>query len=167
MIAEQEENLIANAGMIANSPLGLELSESQCQALAEKVAILCLSDGQYLIEEGQKDDTLYVLVSGQAEVVMEAAEGDLVTLHLLRKGGMVGELGFLDGNPHSAGLKVVGSCTAYSLSRADFEFFINADPDLMYKVMRAIIRTVHNILFDMNRSHIEMNNYIYKTHGRY
>ena len=55
----------------------------------------------------------------------------------------------------------------YSLSRADFESFIQADPDLTYKLMRAIIRTVHAIACDMNRGHIGMNNYIHKQHGRY
>ena len=167
MTDEQVENLIANADMIANSPLGNELSESQCHALAEKIAVVGMKDGQFLIEEGHKDDTLYVIISGQAEVVVKSTGGDLVTLHLLREGEMAGELGFLDGNPHSASLKVIGTCIAYSLSRPDFESFINEDPDLMYKVMRSIMRTVHAILCDMNRSHIEMNNYIYKQHGRY
>ena len=126
-----------------------------------------MKDGQFLIEEGQQDDTLYVIISGQAEVVVKSTGGDLVTLHLMRSGDMVGELGFLDGNPHSASLKVIDTCIAYSLNRADFEEFIKTDPNLMYKVMRSIMRTVHSILCDMNRSHIEMNNYIYKQHGRY
>ena len=167
MTAEQVENLIASEDMIANSPLGAELSESQCHALAEKVAVLGMKDGQFLLEEGHMDDTLYVIISGQAEVVVKSTGGDLVTLHLLRGGDMAGELGFLDGHPHSAGLKVIENCIAFSLSRTALESFIEEDPDLMYKVMRAIIRTVHSILSDMNRSHIEMNNYIYKQHGRY
>lgn len=161
------ENLIANADMIARSPLGRELSAEQCAALAEKVAVLGMHDGQYLIEEGQQDDALYIILEGQAEVVVKSTGGDIVTLHLLRAGSMAGELGFIDGKPHSAGLRVIGKCIAYSLSRADFESFLKTDPDLMYKVMRAIVRTVHAILCDMNRSHIEMNNYIYKQHGRY
>ena len=88
-------------------------------------------------------------------------------LHLLREGVLVGVFGFLVGRPHSAGLGGVGYCTAICLTREDFESFIDQDPDLMYKVMRSIIRTVHGILCDMNKSHVEMNNYIYKQHGRY
>ena len=82
-------------------------------------------------------------------------------------GEMAGELGFLEGRPHSASLRAVGNCIAICLTREDFETFIEEDPELMYKVMRAIIRTVHGILCDMNKSHVEMNNYIYKQHGRY
>ncbi len=163
----QEEPLIADPEEIANSPLGVELSASQCRALAGKMAALGMKDGQYLIEEGRSDDTLYIIISGEAEVVVNSSGGDEVTLHLLRKGDIAGELGFVDGRPHSAGLRVVETCIAYSLSRPDFETFLEQDPDLVYKVMRAIVRTVHTILSDMNLSHMEMSNYIYKRHGRY
>lgn len=157
----------ANADMICSSPLGRELSDSQCQALSEKVTVVGLNDGQFLIKEGEGDDCLYVIISGHVEVLINSSGGDLVTLHLLREGEMAGELGFLEGHPHSASLRAVGDCAAICLTREDFESFIEQDPVLMYKVMRAILRTVHSILCDMNRSHVEMNNYIYKQHGRY
>ncbi len=166
-MTDNNDNLVANAEMIRTSPLGTELSDSQCQALADKVTVMGLKENQFLIEEGQQDESLYVIISGHLEVLIKSTTDDYVTLHLLREGEMAGELGFLDGRPHSAGLRAVGNCTAICLTREDFESFINEDPELMYKVMRAIIRTVHGILCDMNRSHVEMNNYIYKQHGRY
>jgi CRP-like cAMP-binding protein len=148
-MTDNNDSLLANADMIRNSPLGSELSDSQCQALSDKVT------------------SLYVITSGHLEVLINSTGGDLVTLHLLREGDMAGELGFLDDRPHSASLRAVGNCTAIVLTREDFESFIDQDPELMYKVMRSIIRTVHSILCDMNKSHVEMNNYIYKQHGRY
>jgi CRP/FNR family cyclic AMP-dependent transcriptional regulator len=166
-MTESYDTQLANAEMIRHSPLGKEMSDSQCQALSEKVTVLGLKEGQFLIDEGQQDDSLYIIISGHLEVLIKSAAGDLVPLHLLREGDMAGELGFVDGRPHSAGLRALGNCTAICLTRADFETFIEQDADLMYKVMRAIIRTVHSILCDMNKSHVEMNNYIYKQHGRY
>ena len=166
-MTEENDIQLADAEMIRNSPLGTELSDKQCQLLADKVTLLGLKEGQFLIDEGQENDSLYVIVSGHLEVLIKSKDGELVTLHLLREGDMAGELGFLDGRPHSASLRAVGNCTAICLTRADFETFIEQDADLMYKVMRSIIRTVHSILCDMNQSHVEMNNYIYKQHGRY
>jgi CRP/FNR family transcriptional regulator, cyclic AMP receptor protein len=166
-MTDNNDTQLANVEMIRNSPLGNELSDSQCQALSEKVTVMGLKEGQILIDEGKKDNNLYVIISGHLEVLINSTGGDLVTLHLLREGDMAGELGFLDGRPHSASLRAVGNCTAIVLTRDDFESFIDQDPNLMYKVMRSIIRTVHSILCDMNKSHVEMNNYIYKQHGRY
>ena len=44
---------------------------------------------------------------------------------------------------------------------------LHEEPDLVYKVMRAIIRTVHGILRRMNAQYVEMQNYITRQHGRY
>lgn len=160
-------SLIANPQMIQDSPLGRELSSEQCEKLAEVVAVLGLKDGEYLLEEAHKDETLYVIVDGRLEVVKCAAGDDCVTLQLLKQGDMAGELGFIDGQPHSAGLRALSNCTVFSLDKSALEGLLESDPDLVYKVMRAIIRTVHVILRNMNLQHVEMANYISKQHGRY
>ncbi len=167
MTMETVEDLVATTEMVANSPLGTELTEAQCASLAAKASVVGLNDGDYMLKKDEVDNKLYVIISGAAEVVIESIAGDIISLHLLRVGDMAGELGFLDGKPRSASLRAVGTCIAYTLCRDDFEDFIKEDPDLMYKVMRAITRTVHDILCKMNSEHVEMNNYIYKQHGRY
>ena len=88
-------------------------------------------------------------------------------MHILHEGEMAGELGFIDGLEHSAALRAIGDCEVFSLKREKFELLMNDDPDLVYKVMRAIVRTVHSILRRMNIQYVEMTNYIYKQHGRY
>lgn len=166
-MANDESSLIGNPEMIQDSPLGQELSSAQCDRLAEVVAVLCLKDGEVLLEEAHQDEVLYVVVDGRLEVVKCTALDDCISLQLLRQGDMAGELGFIDGQPHSAGLRALGNCTVFSLQRSDLENFLATDPDLVYKVMRAIIRTVHVILRNMNLQHVEMMNYISKQHGRY
>ncbi|MEN8132277.1 MAG: cyclic nucleotide-binding domain-containing protein [Pseudomonadota bacterium] len=165
--SSEAPSMIADQKMIQDSPIGGELSPEQCEKLAEVVAALCLKEGDYLLEEAHQDETLYVIVDGQLEVVKCTALDDCVTLQLLRQGDMAGELGFIDGQPHSAGLRALGNCTVFSLQRSALEAFLSTDPDLVYKVMRAIIRTVHVILRNMNLQHVEMMNYIGKRHGRY
>ena len=160
-------SLIANPEMIQDSPLGQELSPEQCKKLAEVVAVLGLKDGETLLEEAHQDETLYIIVDGRLEVIKCTALDDCVTLQLLRQGDMAGELGFIDGQPHSAGLRAMSNCTIFSLERSALEAFLDTDPELVYKVMRAIIRTVHVILRSMNLQHVEMMNYISKQHGRY
>ena len=54
-----------------------------------------------------------------------------------------------------------------TLKREDFEKVIEQQPKLVYKVMRAIARSTHRIVHRMNTEFIELNNYIFKQHGRY
>ncbi len=153
--------------MVKNSTLGLELSAEQCSILAKIITVRGLEAGEFLLDEGHKDDSLHVIASGKLEVVKSTGAGDWVTLHILHEGEMAGELGFIDGLGHSAALRAIGNCEVFSLGREKFESLINDDPDLVYKVMRAIVRTVHSILRRMNIQYVEMTNYIYKQHGRY
>lgn len=53
------------------------------------------------------------------------------------------------------------------MKRADFESIVAENPQLVYKVMRAVARSAHRIVHRMNYEFIELSNYIFKQHGRY
>ncbi|MDQ7074992.1 MAG: cyclic nucleotide-binding domain-containing protein [Gammaproteobacteria bacterium] len=153
--------------MIKNSALGSELSDEQCALLGAKVTTCSLKDREFLVQEGDEDDTLHVIVKGRLEVLKQTGAGDWLTLNMLSEGDLAGELGFLDGLARSAALRAVGDCEVFCLKRSDFEALLSEDCDLVYKVMRSIVRTVYAILRRMNSQHVEMNNYILGQHGRY
>jgi CRP-like cAMP-binding protein len=160
-------DLDVSTAAIKASPLAGELSDAQCELLASVMTACGIKDRAFLIEEGQKDDALHVLTSGHMEVVSHTGKGEYVGLHILREGDILGEMGFIDGVEHSAGLRAMGNCELIRLDRTSFESLLDKDPDLVYKVMRAIIRTVHRILRNMNVQQVELTNYIAKQHGRY
>lgn len=162
-----EERTIVTPEAVKQSPLGVELSDAQCAALAAVATSVCLSDGATLIEEGYIDDNLFVVTSGTLEVVKHTSGDDWITLQLLKAGDMAGELGFVDGVAHSATIRSVGHCEVMFLGRSDLECLLGDDPELVYRVMRAIMRTVHGILRRMNLQFVEMSNYISRQHGRY
>lgn len=153
--------------LVKNSRLGDELSREQCARLGEIITIRRLTDGEFLLYEGHKDNTLYVLVRGKLEVLRSTGGGDSVILHILKEGDMAGELGFIDGLEHSAALRASGESEVFGIERNRFESLVPQDPDLVYKSMRAIVRTVHGTLRRMNIQYVELTNYIVKQHGRY
>lgn len=153
--------------LVQNSILGEGLSKEQCELLAPLIGVRGLSGGEFLLNEGHKDNALHVIIKGKLEVVKQTGAGEWATLQVLGEGEMAGELGFIDGLEHSAGLRALNDCEVLSLERDKFESLIHQDPDLVYHVMRTIIRTVHGILRKMNVQYVEMTNYIFKQHGRY
>lgn len=166
---ESNDQYILSVGseMVKNSVLGEELSEQQCILLGGIVTVRGLREGEFLLEEGHRDDSIHVIVKGRLEVMKQTGAGQWVTLHVLKEGDMAGELGFIDGLEHSAALRAMRDCEVFSLERNNFESLLGKDPELVYKVMRAIIRAVHGILRRMNVQYVEMTNYITKQHGRY
>ena len=56
----------------------------------------------------------------------------------LSAGDLVGELSFLDETPHYAALVAIGPTRVFGLERAKLEALLRPDPELVYRVMRAI-----------------------------
>lgn len=152
---------------LQNSSLSEGLTTDQCLNLAKVIEPRVLKDHEVLISEGRTDSSLYAIVEGRLEVTRDVSGGDFVTLAVLKEGDFAGEMGFVDGTPHSATLRAMGETKVLSLSRDALESLIDTDPHAVYKLMQTIVRAVHKILTRMNQQFVEMNNYISKQHGRY
>jgi CRP-like cAMP-binding protein len=155
------------ANLVLLSSLGGELSEEEAAVLGGLMSPRELTDGEFLIVQGTGDDSLHVLLEGKLEVVKHTGGGDVAGLAVLREGDLAGELSFIDGHEHTVGLRALCPTHILSLKREDFEKIVNDHPQLVYKVMRAIARSTHRIVHRMNAEFIELNNYIFKQHGRY
>lgn len=155
------------ARLILDSSLGAELTDEEATTLASLMEMRILGDGEYLTSEGVADDSLHVLLEGKVEVVKQAGAGETATLGILRDGELAGELSFIDGAPHTVGLRALCDSRVFSLKREAFEQLVDDHPGIVYKVMRAIVRSAHKTLSRMNYEFIELSNYIFKQHGRY
>lgn len=153
--------------LILKSSLGAEMNPEEAGKLAELMAVRDLADGEHLTEEGTTDDSLHVLLRGKLEVVKYAGAGEPASLAILREGDLAGELSFIDGTPHVVGLRALCDSRVVSLRRQDFEALVGDDSRIVYKVMRAIVRSAHRVLGRMNFEFVELSNYIFKQHGRY
>jgi CRP/FNR family transcriptional regulator, cyclic AMP receptor protein len=152
---------------LSTSKLAVELSEAQRQTLAASMTSRQLLSGEVLVREGDTDDHLYVVVSGSLGIIKSHGTDGEVTLNLTRPGDVVGELSFLDGAQRYASLVAMNDTQVLGLSRGDLESLLERDPQLVYRVMRAIVRIVHDIQRRLSMQTSELTNYLYKTHGRY
>ena len=153
--------------LIQHSTLISDLTPEQCTDLSDIAVIRNLEDGEVLSKQGEIDETLHIIGEGTLAVERETTGGDQVTLHVLKPGDLAGAMGFVDGTEHSATLRAVGKTVVVDLRRQDLETILSSKPEVVYGVMRGVVRTVHRILREMNLHYVELNNYITKTHGRY
>lgn len=152
---------------LSASRLAVELNDDERRILAGALSMRELRHGDVLIREGSADDHLYVVVSGVLGVVKNAGTEEEMTLNAIRPGNVVGELSFLDGATRYASLVALSDTRVLGLSRADLEGLLDTQPKVVYHVMRAIVRVVHDIQRRMSMQTAELTNYLYKTHGRY
>ena len=149
------------------SKLGQELSEQQLDSLAPLITFRNLTDGEVLVAEGTSDNHLYVLLSGALAVTRNAGKPEALVLFTLGPGDLVGELSFIDGTPHYAALVARGPTRVFGLERERLESLAVSRGELVYHVMRAIVRTTHQIQRRLSMQSVELTNYLYKQHGRY
>jgi CRP/FNR family transcriptional regulator, cyclic AMP receptor protein len=152
---------------LRGSRLGAELSAEQAGILAGYLAFRDLAPGEVLVDEGTSDNHLYVIVRGSLGVVRNAGRADQVVLLTLTAGDLVGELSFLDETPHYASVLAVGDTRVFGIEREKLELLLPSHPEIVYRVMRAIVRTVHEIQRRISMQTAELTNYIYKQHGKY
>jgi CRP-like cAMP-binding protein len=152
--------------LVRGSALAKELSEEQRGVLAGLMTVRDLADGEILVREGQTDSQLYVVVSGALGVARQS-EGEWANLHVLTKGDLANELGFMDSRPHYAALRAAGPTRVLCLEREKLESLLPRDPVIVYRVMRAILRVVHVVLNRLAMHASELTNYVFKVHGKY
>jgi CRP-like cAMP-binding protein len=154
--------------IVRKTVLAKELSEPESELLSQLVKLETLQDGEIICDEGQSDNKLHVVVSGAVNVSRRDPGGKgWTTLYTLTHGDLVGELSFIDETPHQSALRAAGPTEILSLDRRDLEKLLDQHPWLVYRVMRAIMRTVHALMRRMGLQAIELQNYIYKQHGKY
>ena len=152
---------------LRGAPITANMTDEQCAVLAKIPELRTLENDEVLMSEGRIDNSFHLIVDGTLAVTKDTGGGDWLTLQILRAGDLAGELGFIDGRPHSATLRSVGATTVFSFEREKLEAVLDAHPWVIYRVMQNIVQAVHDILRRMNNQYVEMTNYITKQHGRY
>lgn len=149
------------------SRLSADLSEDECKVLAGLVSLQDLAHGEVLARQGTADSRLHIVGSGTVAIVREISPDERVTVTTLGAGDLAGELGFVDGIERNSSLVALGPASVLCLERNKLESLLVTHPVIVYHVMRAIIRTVHQIQRRLSMQATELQNYVYKQHGRY
>ena len=145
---------------LSASALATELTADQVRALFDVVEVRKLSKNEILISEGEYDDHLYALAKGELEI-SRAGERDQEVLVRLRPGSIAGELAFLDGLKRTATAKALNDeCCVIALRREQLETLLSVDPSLVYKVMRAVVRSAHTTVNKMDATYTDLMRYI-------
>lgn len=158
---------VADFKLVRNSTVGSQLTEEKAIVLAERMGVRDLKDGEFLVKEGDTDDTLFVLAKGKLTVSSKDAMGNDNIVYSMKEGECAGTRAFVEHTPRKATLRAVGDTTVYTLTPKSFESLLDDYPRVAFRVMQALFRVTHANLSRMNQETKELTNYINKTQGRY
>ncbi len=150
-----------NEARVRASALAAELNDEQIGALAALVETHELTEGEILIEQGTRDDRMFLLVRGALVVCRRSEDNQSwINLHRLAPGEIVGELAFLENLERTASVRATQDTEVVSLRRSKLESVLESDPLLVYRIMRAILRSVHRVVSHLNAQHAHLVDYV-------
>ena len=92
--------------------------------------------GEVIVHEGDRDDAIYFIQSGELEVLVPHARSKkLRRLATISVGSVIGEQAFLDGQPRSATIRAVTAGEMYRLNRESFTVLSAKDPTLAHRIL--------------------------------
>ena len=142
------------------SALGAELTDEQLRTLCDIMEVKMLSKGETLISEGEYDDHLYAIAAGEMEVFLRSEGGREVSVQRLRQGSLTGELAFLEGLKRTATVRAKEDVCAVFLHGDQLEGLLSVDPLLVYRVMRAVVRSAHRKVGNLNTAYTDLTRYV-------
>ena len=113
------------------------LEPAELQELTRGAAVRKLPRQALVVSEGDRTDSLYVILSGKVKVFL-AEEGRQLTLRHLGPGDYFGEM-VLDEGPRSASVMTMEPCEFAVVSREQFQKFVAAHPEFTLRLIKKLI----------------------------
>jgi CRP/FNR family transcriptional regulator, cyclic AMP receptor protein len=122
-------------------PFG-ELDEGTRLEIAGRAGNRVVERGQVICWQGERGESMFVLLDGVVKVVVRSRDGELVELVRHRPPASFGELAILDGGPRSATVEAVERSSLLVVTRAELLRLLRSDEQVAGALLRSLGRMV-------------------------
>jgi len=136
--ALHEREIEAGVAALRATELFACLAESELRVLAGRLVRAPFAAGDVVTRQGAVAHWLYLLVSGEAEVWVDAADAPRRRVAVLGPGTVFGEMGMMTGEPRRATVTARTDVECYRLDKAGFERTIRSRPAIAEDISRVL-----------------------------
>lgn len=133
-------SMLTNLDLIRRVNLFAQVTPDQAELLAGAVVKRRLKRGELIVEQGKKSNSLFILLSGRARVLVTDRKSREVILASLKPGDYIGEMSLIDNEPHSASVEAEIQTDVFVLGRAEFTRCLEESPPMAYSVMQGLVQ---------------------------
>ncbi len=124
------------------TPLFSDLTRDELIAVIGRVKHQMLSPGVFVFQEGEKGDSIYIVVSGTLDIIARDKKGNNVVLATLKEGEFFGEFGFFSNAKREASVRATSPASILEIAKGDID-------DIIAKHKR-----VAQVLFDFYKERV-------------
>ena len=133
-------SMLSNLELIRRVPLFALLTSGQAEIVAEAVVKRRFKRGEGIVEQGEKSNTLFIILTGRVRVVTSDKRGREVILATLQPGDYIGEMSLIDNEAHSATVRAEVQTDMLSLGRAEFARCLPENSSMAYAIMKGLVQ---------------------------
>ena len=124
---------------LESTPAGLASMSENLRELAARGDVRRYRKGTILIEEGDRGETLYIILSGRLRAYSAAANGREITFGTYGPGEYLGEMS-LDGGVRSATVQTMEASTCAVVTRETVRRLVADRPEFAFELLGKVIR---------------------------
>jgi CRP-like cAMP-binding protein len=122
-------------------PFFADIEPSKLKLLAFMSERVGFDDGKIVCRQGDPGDAAYLIIDGQADIVLEGASGPL-TVATLGANEIVGEMSILTGAPRNATVRAKGRLIALRIAKEPFMRMVREFPSMAVSIMQELAHRV-------------------------
>jgi CRP/FNR family cyclic AMP-dependent transcriptional regulator len=115
-----------------------EIGDPMVRELAVRGQVRTFPKNAVIINEGDRGDSLYVILTGKVKVYVSDDDGREMILDIYGPGDYVGEMA-LDGRPRSASVMTLEPTSCSVVTREELRAAISANPDIAMALIATLI----------------------------
>ena len=129
-------DVFEEARQLSQVPIFSRLDKSRLKLVAFTSEQLRLGDGEFLFHLGDPSDSVYLILDGILELVVEHDNGEIDVILTRGKNGLIGEMGVISNAPRSMSIRASGSTTVLRIEADTFMTLLTENPSMSLYVMR-------------------------------
>lgn len=128
---QERKQLSLQIGTILEKiPLLGPLSDEDREKIAQEATIQNYGSGEVIVNQGAPGDSLYIILEGACEVLLEREGRSFQKMATIYKGDFFGEMSLLTGEARSATVKALEDTTVIRVDKELFAIFLASNPDI-------------------------------------
>lgn len=134
--------------ILRSIPLFAKLDSSKLKLLAFTSEWLTFAGGEFLCQQGEMGDSAFVIIKGEAEVLVKSDHGDF-SVGMRKSGEVVGEIAILCDVPRTASVCAVDQLVTLKISKDVFLQLLGSYPDVALEVIRTLAQRLTDTTRDL------------------
>ncbi|MBN8907784.1 MAG: Crp/Fnr family transcriptional regulator [Rhodospirillales bacterium] len=124
--------------VLLQSPLFAAMQESERDAVLQMAVERRFRRGQTIFQKGDTGTSMMAVLQGRVRISAVSVDGKELTLNVIDRGEIFGEVALLDGKPRSADAHALEDAVLLALERRVFLPFLQANNDLLLRLLAVL-----------------------------